>query len=191
MADINLGDAIVQALTFYTDDICAETKKAVDKVAKEVAKEIRTHITFRNRTGDYIRSFAMKTSYEDKRNKRRTWYVKAPHYRLTHLPGIMTWNGKTLKKLCSTARVTEDAAKRTVKIGGVGNEDGKKYVLRFLHEDAIDGDCRITIVGTNSGGLTLAFTKDKETVIDATFEAMPHDSDGTLIIYEEELIAEE
>jgi len=101
--------------------------------------------------------------------------------------GIMTWNGNTLKKLCSTARVTEALGKRTVKIGGIGNQDGTKYVIRFVHEDAIDGDIRVTIVGNNQAGFSMAFLKDKETVIDAEFKAVPHDTEGTKIIFEEEI----
>lgn len=101
--------------------------------------------------------------------------------------GILTWNGKTLAKLASTATVDEtQAGKRTVKIGGVGNYDGKQYVLRFVHEDAAEGDIRITIVGSNEAGFEMAFAKDEETVIDATFTAFPIDDKGTLIIYEEE-----
>ena len=49
--------------------------------------------------------------------------------------GIITWNGKTLEKLCSTARVTEQNGIRTVKIGGVGNHNGKSYALCFHHTD--------------------------------------------------------
>ncbi len=101
--------------------------------------------------------------------------------------GIMTWCGKTLAKLCSTARITEANGRRTVKIGGVGNQDGKQYVLRFVHEDPVDGDIRVTIVGSNQAGFTLAFAKDKETVIDTEFKALPMDSEGTKIIYEEEI----
>ncbi|MCI2000269.1 MAG: hypothetical protein LKJ75_05130 [Clostridia bacterium] len=102
--------------------------------------------------------------------------------------GVMTWNGETLKKLCSTARVTEDTSThtRTVKIGGTGNYDGKKYVIHFVHEDETDGDIRVTIVGSNEAGFELAFAKDKETVINAEFKAQPLDSEGTLIIYKEE-----
>ena len=102
--------------------------------------------------------------------------------------GIMTWNGDTLKKLCSTAKVTEDKTKkiRTVKIGGAKNYDGKKYVIHFVHEDAVDGDIRVDIVGSNEAGFEMAFAKDKETVINAEFKAQPHDSDGTLIVYREE-----
>lgn len=101
--------------------------------------------------------------------------------------GVMTWNGTTLKKLTPTARVTEDKASktRTVKIGGLGNNDGKKYVLHFVHEDKVDGDIRITIVGSNEAGLELTFAKDKETVINAEFKAQPHDNDGTLILFKE------
>lgn len=102
--------------------------------------------------------------------------------------GIMTWNGKTLQKICSTARVTEDTDTkiRTVKIGGSGNYDGKKYIIHFLHPDVIDGDVRVTIAGSNEAGFELAFAKDKETVINAEFKAQPHDGEGTLILYREE-----
>lgn len=102
--------------------------------------------------------------------------------------GIMTWNGDTLAKLSQTARVTETADKRTVKIGGAGNADGKKYVIRFLHSDKVDGDVRITIVGQNQSGFTLTFSKDEATVIDAEFKALPNlDKEGTLVIFEETL----
>lgn len=103
--------------------------------------------------------------------------------------GIMTWCGNTLKKLCSTARVTEDTEKklRTVKIGGVDNQDGKSYLIRFVHQDKMDGDVRISIVGKNQAGFNLSFTKEKETVIDAEFDAIPLDAEGTLILYEEEI----
>ncbi|WP_411680423.1 hypothetical protein [Clostridium thailandense] len=101
--------------------------------------------------------------------------------------GILTWCGKTLSKLCSTARVTEEAGKRTVKIGGLGNQDGKQYVIRFVHEDSADGDIRITIVGSNQAGFSFKFLKDKETVVDAEFKAAPLDEEGTKIIYEEEI----
>lgn len=106
---------------------------------------------------------------------------------VTFKTGIMTFSGKTLEKLCDTGRVTEALGKRTVKIGGVGNQKGKSYVIHFLHEDAVDGDIRVTIVGKNQAGFALTFAKDKETVIDAEFKALPQDAEGTLIKYEEEI----
>lgn len=103
----------------------------------------------------------------------------------TFKTGVCTWNGNTLAKLSPTARVTDTEGKRTVKIGGVGNDNGKKYLIRFVHKDPADGDVRVTIVGKNEAGFTLAFAKDKETVIDAEFKAQPLDGEGTLIQYEE------
>lgn len=100
--------------------------------------------------------------------------------------GVMTWNAEVLQKLCATGRVTTAEKVRTLKIGGVGNQDGKNYVIHFVHEDA-EGDIRLTIVGRNEAGFTLSFAKDKETVIDAEFKAQPKlDTEGTLIIYKEE-----
>lgn len=104
--------------------------------------------------------------------------------------GIMTWNGKTLEKLCGTARVTEAGSTRTVKIGGIGNYNGKKYVIRFVHTDEVDGDIRLTIVGSNEAGFEMAFAKDKETVVNVEFKAMGGlDTEGTLVEYKEEIKA--
>lgn len=102
--------------------------------------------------------------------------------------GILTFNGDTLNKLCDTGRVTEDATKgrRILKIGGIGNAQGNKYILCFHHEDPVDGDIWVLIVGQNQAGFTLAFAKDAETVIDAEFKCLSQDSEGTLIQYIEE-----
>ena len=103
--------------------------------------------------------------------------------------GIMTWCGNTLKKLCSTARVTDDAEKglRIVKIGGIKNYDGENYAVMFVQDDPADGKIWIIIIGSNQAGLSLAFAKDKETVIDAEFTAAAADDEGTKIIYVEEI----
>ena len=103
--------------------------------------------------------------------------------------GVITWNGKTLSQLCSTARVTESGGIRTVKIGGVGNHDGKSYALCFHHTDKVDGDVWLVVRAVNQGGFSLAFAKDKETVIDAEFKCLPQDDEGTLIQYVEQIAA--
>ncbi len=104
--------------------------------------------------------------------------------------GILTFSGKTLAVLCETGRVTETEGVRTVKIGGVKNANGKKYIIHFHHKDKVDGDIRVTIVGKNESGFSLAFAKDKETVIDAEFKCQPQDGEGTLINYQEEIPTE-
>ena len=101
--------------------------------------------------------------------------------------GIITWNGKTLEKLCSTARVSDTDGIRTVKIGGIGNYNGKSYALCFHHVDKVDGDVWIVVRAVNQGGFSLAFAKDKETVIDAEFKCLPQDDEGTLIEFVEEI----
>lgn len=101
--------------------------------------------------------------------------------------GIITWNGKTLEKLCATARVTEKDGVRTVKIGGIGNDNGKSYALCFHHVDKADGDVWIVIRGKNQAGFSLAFKKDEETTVDAEFTCLPQDDEGTLIQYIEEM----
>lgn len=108
------------------------------------------------------------------------------------ISGIMTWNGQTLKKLCSTARVTEANGVRTVKIGGTNHDDGKSYIFHFLHEDKADGNVRVQIVGKNTAGFTLAFASDAETVIDAeiTADSGKLDKEGTLVIIKEEIDAQ-
>lgn len=103
--------------------------------------------------------------------------------------GVMTWNLNKLSQLCSTGTVTEAANIRTLKIGGLGNYDGKQYVIHFVHEDPADGDMRVTIVGSNEAGFTVAWVKDKETVINAEFKAQPADANGTLIILQEDIVA--
>lgn len=102
--------------------------------------------------------------------------------------GIMTFDANTLNKLISTGTVTETAGERKILIGGYGNFSDTKYVLHFVHEDEIDGDIRVTIVGSNQGALELAFRKNQETIINAEFTAAPSDDGGTLIIYREEII---
>lgn len=101
--------------------------------------------------------------------------------------GILTWNGKTLAKLCATARITEQNGIRTVKIGGVGNQNNKSYAMCFHHKDKVDGDVWIVLRGVNQGGFSLAFAKDKETVIDAEIKCLPQDNEGTLIQFVEEI----
>lgn len=103
--------------------------------------------------------------------------------------GLFTWNGKTMGKLVSTARVSDDTAKglRTVKVGGIGNDNGKSYVLCLHHIDKQDGDCWYLIVGKNTSGFSLAYKKDAATTYNPTFTAESQDSDGTLITYIEEI----
>ncbi|MBQ6040212.1 MAG: hypothetical protein IJL32_05495 [Oscillospiraceae bacterium] len=105
--------------------------------------------------------------------------------------GLITWNGTTLTKLVDRGNTTEDAQNgiRTTKIGGAGNAQGKSYVLCFLHEDQKDGNVWVMITGRNTAGLSLAWGTGAGTVVEPEFTAQPHDSNGTLIEFIEEISA--
>ena len=99
--------------------------------------------------------------------------------------GLVSWVYSKLQSLCSTCRVTEKDGGRTIKIGGVNNDNGKKHLFRFVHKDPELGDLRLTIVGTNTGGLSLQYATDDSTNIEPEITAQPSDSDGTLIVIDE------
>jgi len=81
----DLAKAIAGELEEYSETITQKTKESVDEVADGVKREIESHISFQNRTGKYKKAMAIKTVRETKKSKSKVWYVKAPHYRLTHL----------------------------------------------------------------------------------------------------------
>lgn len=90
-----IASTITQWLTEYNEEVTEVAKEVVTEVAQQVLEETKAHITWNDKT--YSNSFDLKKSFEDKRNKRMTWYVKSPHYRLTHLLefGHYTRNGTT------------------------------------------------------------------------------------------------
>ena len=103
--------------------------------------------------------------------------------------GLITWNGKTLQSLIDRCTVTEANGKRTTKIGGAGNAQGKYYAICFFHEDKTDGNLWVLIKGRNTAGATLTWAADEGTVVEPEFKAMPHDDAGTLIELIEEIPA--
>lgn len=101
--------------------------------------------------------------------------------------GLLTWNGDTMKYLADRCQVTEAAGKRTIHIGGAGNNQGKEWALCFLHEDKKDGNLWILVRGRNTAGFTLTLAADAGTVIEPEFKALPQDDKGTLITLIEEI----
>lgn len=101
--------------------------------------------------------------------------------------GNITWRGEIIKKYISTARIEEKDGKRTTRIGGIMNDDGKRYLIRGVHHDPIDGDIRITGVGVNTGGWEAVFKPDSESVINPTFELEPLDNSGSLLLLKESI----
>ena len=102
--------------------------------------------------------------------------------------GLITWNTTVLNKLIETGTVTESNGKREFKIGGIENQSHKNYIYRFVNKDAVDGDTRLTVVGANEAGLSIAWAKDKEAAIHPEIKAVPM-SDGSLAIINEEVLS--
>ena len=68
----------------YSDDVLEVVDEVTKKVGEMVMDEIKSHISFNEPSGDYVKSFSLKS---DKTRTKRTriWHVLKPHYRLTHL----------------------------------------------------------------------------------------------------------
>lgn len=106
-----IASTITKWLTEYTEDVTDIAKEVVDEIADGVMEETKHHINWQDKV--YSNSFDIKKSFEDKRNKRKTWYVKAPHYRLTHLLefGHVTRNGTTRTRAFPHVRYGDEYAK--------------------------------------------------------------------------------
>ena len=122
MIDVNIDDIasiIAENMNNYTDAVTEEIKKAVDIVSKETNEEIKAHITFKQPTGKYVKSFRIKTIYEDRFNKKNVWHVTNSEYRLTHLleKGHALRNGGRAKAFPHIKYGEEFAEKRLEELG--------------------------------------------------------------------------
>lgn len=103
---------------------------------------------------------------------------------------LIAWTTADMGIFANTARVsTETQGHRTIKIGGMVNDSGKRYLIRFHHPDAKYGDVRLTIVGTQSGGFTLTYKNDEASKMALEIHAEPSDNEGTLILMDETIPA--
>lgn len=51
-------------------------------------------------------------------------------------------------------------------------------------------EAAVTIVGRNEAGFSFTFAKDAESTIEPQFKAHPMDKDGTLLIFDEDIVTE-
>ena len=80
-----LSNAVLEQLETYEEKVTEVMKKSVDRASKDCMQTIKSHISFNQPTGKYVKNFKLKTSYEDDYAKRKTWYVAGKEHSLTHL----------------------------------------------------------------------------------------------------------
>nr|DAZ24541.1 MAG TPA: putative tail component [Caudoviricetes sp.] len=81
----NLAAALMKELEQYSNDVTEGIKESVDRVAKEANEEIKRHITFKQPTKAYVKSFRIKKTYDSHYRRERTWHADKSQARLTHL----------------------------------------------------------------------------------------------------------
>ena len=80
-----LSDEIKKQLESFSDEVAEKMKDSVDRASEDCMQEIKSKISFNQRTGKYVKNFRLKTSFENDYTKRKTWYVAGKEARLTHL----------------------------------------------------------------------------------------------------------
>jgi len=78
-----LAAEIAKGLAEYSQDVVEKVNVSSEKVGKAAVKRLKQ--TSPKKTGQYAKSWTMKTEKEIGQPHKRIIHAKAPHYRLTHL----------------------------------------------------------------------------------------------------------
>lgn len=113
---IDLTKELAGILDDYTDEVIEVTNKHINKSAYKAVKDLRTAGDFRDRTGQYRKSWSQRPELTRMGITSRVVYARAPHYRLTHLleKGHLGRDGKPVKAYPHIGPVEEQNAKEFV-----------------------------------------------------------------------------
>lgn len=105
--------------------------------------------------------------------------------------GLITWADAWLQAMISTARVDKStkSGHTLYKLGGLSKGSKDRHLFRFVHTRDDGRKLRVTVTGKNTGTITMAFTTDNPTTVDAEITANTLDKDGTLVIIDDETSA--
>lgn len=108
----NFTDDLLNMLESYTGNVADGVKKLADKTMKEFVDNTKQDAP--ELTGDYKEAITSKTLYETRFSKGKLWFVKSPHYRLTHLleDGHVKQNGGRVKARPHIRKNAEKAIKK-------------------------------------------------------------------------------
>lgn len=95
------SDELAGSLNAYDKTVAKAVSDELKKAAAKANSEIKRHIDFKQRTGKYVRSFAVTATQKDiyGNNCVYVWHVKGAESRLTHLleNGHKSKNGRKVK----------------------------------------------------------------------------------------------
>ena len=80
-----LEDEVKRLLSTYSTEATSEVKALVREAADACNEEIKSHISFKERTGSYVKNFMVDKVEDTWTGAAYVWHVGAPDYRLAHL----------------------------------------------------------------------------------------------------------
>lgn len=119
------------------------------------------------------------TTYTEKDDHSEVSKTKITDETASLSAGLITFDMSMINQIVATAQYSSDeSGNEMVKIGGIQNDKGEKYILIFVHEDKADGNIAVLIQGKNTAAVALAFANGAGTLTNPTFTAEPFDTDG-------------
>lgn len=116
MANIDLTNAVMQALTQYSDDVLKQTKVIIKEETDDLVQKLKNTSPKRKGSGSYAKGWTSKLNYENNLSASYTVYNKTD-YQLTHLLefGHANRDGSRTEGIPHIAPAEEDTIQKITK----------------------------------------------------------------------------